>query len=316
MIEPLVSIIIPVYNGANYMREAIDSALAQTYHNLEVIVVNDGSKDNGQTEEIANSYGDRIRYFSKPNGGVSSALNMGIRNMRGTYFSWLSHDDVYEPNKVAKQVEALEGCDSQTIIYCDYSQIDEYSQPITTNRIKSCFTPYKIYSGTEILEVLLKRASLHGCALLIPKAVFETVGCFDESLRFCQDYFMWYKLFLGGCSMKCIPDKLVKGRIHGNQLTQTGQRLFRGEYAEISHYLTTAFAEASNEYSNLLRLYLISAARYLPFNRVNAIIRIGKAKGLLSFGDTWMGWMIFLYGKVRPLLRRIYYLVFRKLKTA
>ena len=102
------------------MREAIDSALAQTYPNLEVIVVNDGSRDNGLTEEIARSYGERIRYFSKPNGGVSSALNMGIRNMRGEYFSWLSHDDVYEPDKIAKQVEVLQGCDKQTVICCIY----------------------------------------------------------------------------------------------------------------------------------------------------------------------------------------------------
>ena len=79
--HPLVSIVIPVYNGANYMREAIDSALAQTYKNIEVIVVNDGSTDN--TDEIAKSYGDKIRYFKKENGGVATALNLGIREMRG-----------------------------------------------------------------------------------------------------------------------------------------------------------------------------------------------------------------------------------------
>ena len=76
--EPLVSIVIPVYNGANYMRQAIDSALAQTYGNIEIIVVNDGSTDGGETERIALSYGDRIRYFRKENGGCASALNYGI----------------------------------------------------------------------------------------------------------------------------------------------------------------------------------------------------------------------------------------------
>ena len=80
---PKVSIIIPVYNGANYMREAIDSALAQTYTNIEVVVVNDGSRDDGATREVALSYGDRIRYIEKENGGVSSALNRGIRDMTG-----------------------------------------------------------------------------------------------------------------------------------------------------------------------------------------------------------------------------------------
>ena len=97
---PLVSIVIPVYNGADYMREAIDSALSQTYPHIEVLVVNDGSTDSGATAAVARSYGDKIRYFEKKNGGVSSALNYGIRNMQGSYFSWLSHDDVYEKTKL------------------------------------------------------------------------------------------------------------------------------------------------------------------------------------------------------------------------
>ena len=105
--NPKVSILIPAYNGANYMREAIDSALAQTYKNSEVILVNDGSKDNGDTEAIARSYGDKIRYFHKENGGVASALNLGIRKMTGEYFSWLSHDDVYYPHKIETQINFL-----------------------------------------------------------------------------------------------------------------------------------------------------------------------------------------------------------------
>ena len=94
-VTPKVSIIIPVYNGSNYLDNAINCALCQTYENLEVIVVNDGSTDEGKTREIALKYSDKIRYFEKANGGVSSALNLGIREMGGEYFSWLSHDDVY-----------------------------------------------------------------------------------------------------------------------------------------------------------------------------------------------------------------------------
>ena len=69
--DPKVSIVIPVYNGADYMRYAIDSALNQTYKNIEVIVVNDGSKDDGKTKKIAKEYGDKIKYYEKENGGVS-----------------------------------------------------------------------------------------------------------------------------------------------------------------------------------------------------------------------------------------------------
>jgi len=89
------------------LREAIDSALAQTYSNVEVLVINDGSNDNGETETIALSYGDKIRYFCKENGGVATALNLGIACMKGDYFSWLSHDDLYYPEKIMMQVGVL-----------------------------------------------------------------------------------------------------------------------------------------------------------------------------------------------------------------
>src|SRR6185436_20245230 len=104
---PKVSIVIPVYNGSNYLRTAVESALAQTYSNIEIIVVNDGSTDDGDTEAIALSYGGRIKYYCKPNGHVASALNFGIRHMSGEYFSWLSHDDLYKSDKIALQMRAL-----------------------------------------------------------------------------------------------------------------------------------------------------------------------------------------------------------------
>ena len=100
--KPLVSIVIPVYNGANYLRQAIESALGQTWENCEILVVNDGSDDGGDTEQAALEFKDRIRYFRKENGGVASALNYGIQRMQGEYFSWLSHDDWYYPDKIER----------------------------------------------------------------------------------------------------------------------------------------------------------------------------------------------------------------------
>src|SRR5689334_22845299 len=105
--NPKVSIIIPVYNGSNYLHEAIDSALAQTYKNIEVIVVNDGSTDEGATDKVALSYGDRITYISKQNGGVSTALNVGIQSSTGVFIAWLSHDDVFLPHKIELQVDVM-----------------------------------------------------------------------------------------------------------------------------------------------------------------------------------------------------------------
>jgi glycosyltransferase involved in cell wall biosynthesis len=105
--DPFVTIVIPVYNGANFLKEAIDAALAQTYSNIEILVINDGSTDEGLSKNIAESYGDKIRYIEKENGGVSTALNLGIAQMKGEYFSWLSHDDFYEPEHIRTQIDTL-----------------------------------------------------------------------------------------------------------------------------------------------------------------------------------------------------------------
>ena len=98
--KPLISVLIPVYNGSNYLEEALESVLEQTYSNYEIIVVNDGSNDEGKTKKIALKYENKIRYFEKENGGVASALNYGISKANGDYISWLSHDDIYNENKL------------------------------------------------------------------------------------------------------------------------------------------------------------------------------------------------------------------------
>lgn len=318
MIEPLVSIIIPVYNGSNYLREAINSALAQTYKNIEVIVVNDGSDDNGETEKIARSYGNEIRYFSKENGGVSSALNLGIMEMRGDYFSWLSHDDVYEIDKVEKQVNSIiNNClDNDTLICCNYYDIDSSSNPIKKIKRKTRFIPSKIYKSKDVLAELLSGSTFNGCSLLIPKKALIDCGLFDESLRFCQDALMWYKIFMREYSLYCIDGELVKNRVHAGQLTQKGQHLFRKECENISGILVNGLIELSTKENNFLQMYIISDAKHLKFSTVREIIRIGRTSGLVSLSTSINAYSICLYGHIRPLIRKVYYAVFRGIKTA
>ncbi len=205
-----VSIIIPVYNGANYLREAIDSALGQTYPNVEVLVVNDGSDDGGKTEEIALSYGERIRYIKKGNGGVASALNVGIRNMQGEYFSWLSHDDVYYPEKIAKEMDVLAQLKNKaTVVQCEYDFYDEESKSLTT-------TDFHRYYDIDRLEnsvFSVLQLQIHACGALIHKSHFERVGLFDEKIRTVQDIEMWFRLLRGQKSC-FVPEPLYRVREH------------------------------------------------------------------------------------------------------
>jgi len=187
--HPLVSIVIPVFNGGRYLSQAIDSALAQTYDRCEVIVVNDGSSDGGETERIALSYGSRIRYLAKENGGVASALNLGIREMRGDCFSWLSHDDLYFTDKVRSQVDFLRAAEDRArlIPYSDFTYVDAEGRYLST------------FVGREsprdpFVYALLERPSINGCTLLIPRCAFAECGGFPEDDRYTQDYETWIRL--------------------------------------------------------------------------------------------------------------------------
>jgi len=217
MNNPLVSIIIPVYNGANYLNDAIDSALAQTYKNCEVIVVNDGSRDNGATEAIALSYGDKIRYFSKPNGGVATALNLAIKHMKGEYFSWLSHDDMYYPNKIEMQIDCLTKCGDMTrIAFSDYDLLDVDKN---SKASVSLSTQYPIHQLENSIFPIL-HGLVHGCALLIHKSHFERAGIFDEKLITTQDYDLWFRMFRGQ-RLLYIPQSLIITRVHSQQGSKT-----------------------------------------------------------------------------------------------
>lgn len=216
--HPKVSIVIPVYNGSNYLEEAIDSALSQTYDNVEVIVVNDGSNDNGKTDKICKSYGDKIRYFVKENGGVATALNKGIEEMKGEYFSWLSHDDIYYPNKIEEQIKILETLEEKNVIlYMDWESIDENGKFISKDILD-----HKLL--TEKPEYALLRGRINGITLLIPKKAFKEYGLFDTSLRTTQDYDMWIRMFPKHQFVH-IPKILTKTRIHSSQDTVTNPKV-------------------------------------------------------------------------------------------
>lgn len=249
--NPRVSIVIPVYNGANYLRSAISSALGQSYCNVEVVVVNDGSTDQGATHAIAGEYGDRIVYIRKENGGSSSALNRGIAAMTGDYFSWLSHDDLYHVDKVALQVQHLgqllnsgEVPDtSRHIVVCGSETIgpDGESLKIPSRRsLARKARKLSTLARADLVVSLLSDLSFHGCSYLVPKSCFDEVGFFDESLRYVNDAEFWFRLLSNDCSISMVPRALVLGRTHREQITESVRTENQGqlERDELSRALT------------------------------------------------------------------------------
>lgn len=211
--NPKVSIVIPVYNGSEYLGISIDSALAQTYKNIEVIVINDGSTDDGKTDKICKSYGKKIRYFKKENGGVATALNLGIEKMSGEYFSWLSHDDIYYPEKVASQINILHKLDDKkTLIFSGYEIIDADGKSLSNIDFQK---KHKKEDLKKPLYAFL-HLCLNGCTMLIHKNYFEKFGVFNPNLPTTQDYDLWFRLYR---SSKIFYDSNIffKSRCHENQ---------------------------------------------------------------------------------------------------
>jgi glycosyltransferase involved in cell wall biosynthesis len=222
---PLVSIILPVYNGAQYVGEAIDSCLSQTYRNIEIIVVNDGSNDGGKTENILLSYGPRIKYFKKENGGVSSALNFGVSKAKGNFVVWLSHDDKFDSRKIALEINALQNKKGQkTIVFCNNRFIDANGNTIH-KKVKQILGK-RIFTGPWFLFDF----SLNGCSLLIPKQA-ALDNPFSTSLKYIPDTEAWYRMANDGYSFLYINKKLCYTRLHKNQVTKTSGDLFEKEYS-------------------------------------------------------------------------------------
>lgn len=262
MTLPKISIIIPVYNGSNYLAYAIDCALQQTYQNIEIIVVNDGSTDDGKTEALALSYGDRIRYFSKANGGVSSALNYGIDKMTGDYFSWLSHDDAYSPDKIADSIALLRThglIDKNAIAFTGGYYID--SSGLRIKNFPSRFDTNRLYSGLDVVRLMTQNGTLNGCCMLIPKAAFDVVGKFDETLRYSQDTLMWYRVFLSGYNLISDGKPNVMNRIHGKQVSRLRRDLFEHDALVIAKLLAEPLTQADST-GTLLTQYIKRLARY------------------------------------------------------
>lgn len=253
--KPKVSIIIPVYNGANYLAQAINSALAQTYDNIEIIVVNDGSNDDGATERIALSYGGKIRYYSKSNGGVSSALNFGIKKMQGDYFSWLSHDDLYAPQKIEKTLELVDkGPEEKTIAFCGTRLINKDGQTILS--VKRHFNSF--YTGFEMFrECFRKKKGINGCTLLIPKRAFDEVGYFSN-LIYIQDMECWAKFMMIGYYFVHTSEELVMMRIHSQQVTNLRPQKYYEEYPIYLNRLYQFAKIRSSNSSAFLKELLIS----------------------------------------------------------
>jgi glycosyltransferase involved in cell wall biosynthesis len=181
-----VSVIIPAYNKADFTIRTVESVLKQTYRNIEIIVIDDGSTDN--TKEKLKCFGEKIKYIFKKNGGACSARNLGIEKASGEYIALLDCDDIYYPNKIETSVLCLESDPDYGFISTASYHIDE------NDNIVTIWPDTKHPPSGWIFSRILMNNIICNSTVLVKKACFQQVGNFDEKIFIPADYDMWIRL--------------------------------------------------------------------------------------------------------------------------
>ena len=205
MNAPLISCIVPVFNGERYLREALDSILAQTYRPLEVVVVDDGSTDG--TAAVVASYGEQIRYLSQPNAGPAAARNLGLQAAIGEFIAFLDADDLWHPEKLARQMARFAARPKLAlcVTHARNFWIPELSEEAARYR-----------GHPRLAEALPGYLT---STLLARRTLFDTPGQFNAALRLGEDTDWFLRAAERGVVMELVSEVLVYRRLHQTTLS-------------------------------------------------------------------------------------------------
>ena len=217
MNEPLVSVVIASYNMEQYLCLAINSILAQTWGNIEVIIIDDGSTDN--TSESVQQYSNnkKVRYIKTENQGQPKAKNRGLTEAQGDFIAFCDADDLWQPNKLELQIPVFSQPDIG-VVYSEVSYIDEHGRAYDQPAV------YQRYSGIVTDQLLMKNFVPFGTAV-IRRACIEQNGVFDEEFKMGIDWDLWLRYSLDW-KFAYIPDKIYIYREWSGQMSTN----YRGRY--------------------------------------------------------------------------------------
>lgn len=207
---PRVSVIIPTYNSAPYLKQAVDSVLAQTFQDYEVIVIDDGSTDD--TESLMNSYGSPVRYIRQSNGGVAVARNRGIDESLGEYVAFLDADDVWLPGKLELQIAALDQSPDAGVCYADFFIV----APDLTVRSR-----VSMPQQDTTLSDLLLRGNVVGTpsTVVCHRERIKQAGGFDRAFSYGADWEMWIRL-ASATEFIHVKEPLILYRQHDSNMSR------------------------------------------------------------------------------------------------
>ncbi len=218
MTAPLISCIVPVFNGERYLREALDSIFAQTYQPIEIIVVNDGSTDG--TAAVVSAYGQRVRSLWQSNAGPPAARDCGVRAAQGEFVAFLDADDLWHPEKLARQMAR-------------FAARPELALCVT--HLQNFWVPELLKEAEHFRDHRLTRA-LPGYAsgtLLARRTLFEAIGQFNTTLRHGGDTDWFLRAAEHGAVAELLPDVLTYRRLHHNNRSRLRGKTSRDEFLQI-----------------------------------------------------------------------------------
>ena len=221
---PFVSVIIPTYNQAGYVGEAIRSVQQQTYTNFEIIVIDDGSSDN--CWDVVAGFGDSVRYIRQENQGLAGARNTGIRAARGELIGLLDSDDQWLPGYLQAMLSLVERFPEASVFYSSAQAMDAEGRELPQFYGGPAVPPDKLY------QVLLRANFLIPSTILMRREVIIEAGLFDQKLRSCEDWDLWLRILPEGIIVGT-PECLVRYRIHGSSLSTNPTGMQRATQAVI-----------------------------------------------------------------------------------
>jgi glycosyltransferase involved in cell wall biosynthesis len=263
---PEISVVIPAHNSAITLRETLESVLAQTLQDLEVIVIDDGSTDD--TATLAVSTDDpRVRVVSVPNGGVSRARNIGIEESKANLIAFLDADDLWEPEKLQRQLSVLNSRAEVGICVTGAISIDSASRPIA---------PLLLFAESDdYTRDLLLNSNIAGCvsSSVVRRELLQSLNGFTPGLEYCEDWSLWLQLTLRS-EMGVIAEPLVRKRIHAGNTSGNPFILERDTFIVLESFFATPDA---SRYAPLRAQaygaqWMICAGSYLhKGNPINAV---------------------------------------------
>ncbi len=258
---PLASVIIPTYNGEAFIREAVGSALAQTYPNIEIMVVDDGSTD-GTRKQLEDFIKDgRIKYVFQQNAGPGVARNTGIRNTSGELIALLDHDDLWMPEKIEKQVRYMLENPRVDIVFCNGCCFDDKRK----DELRPVHDVSEKFEGLDFFEMFDKGLQTLPTAVVFKRRAIELTGDFINGIDGGEDWDMWFRMAAKGLKFAYVVDMLFKRRLHSanmtNSLTATKAEYYRLSYGIFEPLIKNLSKKDSTHVKKRLALNIFISAR-------------------------------------------------------